>query len=418
MSEVSRFDVVVVGAGPAGLHAAFALGRKTSSVAIIDQTVTPGGQIWRRDIAAGYPPHKAWLINAIAERATFIGGAGVIDATTQDGRHRLLLERSGRAFTVETGTLILATGARELFLPFPGWTLPGVVGVGGLQALMKSGFDVRDKRIVVAGSGPLLVAVAATAMRKGADVVAVLEQASMPTMARFALHLAVRPLTVWEAMGHLQQLGGGVLRVGAWVTRVVGQERVERAIVSDGQNSSPLDCDLLATGYGLVPNTEVARRLGCAVDARGIVVDRGQRTSIDGIFAAGECTGIAGVDEAMRQGIRAAVFAGNSSLSTHHPKERWVSRWGRILEHSFAPRPEVLALATPETIVCRCEDVRLSDIDSTSSSREAKLYARAGMGACQGRVCGAALNHLRGWSPDSVRPPLQPATLSSLLGAS
>src|SRR6476469_793099 len=167
MADASRFDVVVVGAGPAGLTAAFSAARRTSSVAIVDQAEHVGGQIWRRDVIDGHPRNRRWLVDAVGERATFIGGATVVDATTTGGRHELLLEKAGRSFRVQTGTLILATGARELFLPFHGWTLPGVVGVGGLQALMKSGLDVRGKRIVISGTGPLLVAVAAAAVKRG-----------------------------------------------------------------------------------------------------------------------------------------------------------------------------------------------------------------------------------------------------------
>jgi NADPH-dependent 2,4-dienoyl-CoA reductase/sulfur reductase-like enzyme len=418
MPDVSRFDVVVVGAGPAGLHAAFAASRRTSSIAVLDQSPMPGGQIWRRDVAAGYPRDKQWLVDAVMSRATFIGGANVIDASSANGRHRLLVEQSGRSFTVETGTLILATGARELFLPFPGWTLPGVVGAGGLQALMKSGLDVRGKRIVVAGTGPLLVAVAATAVKKGADVVAVLEQASLEAMMRFGLQLAIRPFTTFEALGHLQHLGGGTLRLGTWVTSASGTGRVERITMSDGGASSHVDCDLLAVGYGLIPNTELARRLGCEVGARGIVVDGARCTSVEGIFAAGECIGVAGVDQAIQDGSLAAIMATNTSLLDSQRRRRRRRTWGAILDRTFALRPEVLALAKPDTVVCRCEDVRLRDLDSLGSARQAKLYTRAGMGPCQGRVCGAALQAMCNWPADSVRPPLQPAAISSLLGAS
>src|SRR4051812_42989674 len=183
MADVSRFDVVILGAGPAGIAATqFAL-FGTSSIAVIDQSPEPGGQIWRRDSSASRPANA--LIESVQDRATFIGGASVVDAVTENGAHRLLVQRGDTAMIVESATLILAPGARELFLPFPGWTLPGVVGVGGLQALMKSGLDVRGRRIVVAGSGPLLLAVAAAAAKKGADVIAVVEQAGLPAMARF-----------------------------------------------------------------------------------------------------------------------------------------------------------------------------------------------------------------------------------------
>jgi NADPH-dependent 2,4-dienoyl-CoA reductase/sulfur reductase-like enzyme len=238
-------------------------------------------------------------------------------------------------------------------------------------------------------------------------------------MARFSVHLASRPVIAFSALRYVQQLGGGVLDYGKWVSRAQGEGALRAVTVAAPDESSEIDCDLLATGYGLVPNTEVARRLGCEVRAGNIVVDQMQRTSVAGVYAAGECTGVAGVDKAKQEG----EIAGNSAVGqpVNRLQQIMLQRsreWGRILDRTFAPRPEVLALATPDTIICRCEDVRLRDIDSASSSRQAKLYARAGMGACQGRVCGAALQQMFGWTNDSVRAPLQPAALSSFLGAS
>lgn len=415
MTDVTRFDVVIVGAGPAGLLAAHAAGGHTSSIAVIDQAPAPGGQIWRRDV--GEPGVELrGLEDAVFQRATFIGGATVIDAATTGGRHRLLIEREGVAFAVESATVILATGARELFLPFPGWTLPGVMGVGALQAMMKSGYSVRGRRVVVAGSGPLLLAVAAAAVRKGAEVVAVIEQAPLRSMLRFGGQLAMRPSTAIQGLGYLQELPGGVLQFGKWVATAIGSRRLESVTVADGSRASRLDCEILASGYGLVPNTEVARRLGCLVTGSGITVDEALRTSVPGVFAAGECVGIAGVDAAYSEGL----LAGLSAVGAVRPAGPvWISRWRRqwqgVLATTFAPRREVLTLSRPDTIVCRCEDVRMRDVASASSAREAKLYTRAGMGACQGRVCGAALQAIRGWRPDTVRAPLQPASVSTLM---
>jgi NADPH-dependent 2,4-dienoyl-CoA reductase/sulfur reductase-like enzyme len=413
MPDVSRFDIAIVGAGPAGIRAARAAAGATSSIVVIDQSPAPGGQIWRRDISDP-ATHVDWL----PESTTFLGSATVVDGVTAGGRHRLLVEQHGRSFTIETATLILATGARELFLPFPGWTLPGVVGVGGLQALMKSGLDVRGKRIVIAGSGPLLLPVASTAVARGADVAAVIEQVPLGSMARFSLQLLTHPVIGFSALHYLQSLGGGVLQYGRWVAAADGNSRV-RSVAVGGDHSSRIDCDLLATGYGLVPNTELAKRLGCDVQGGAIVVDAQQRTSIEGVFAAGECTGVGGVSSASTEGtIAGGVAVGRASIGIVNLLRSRARRWGQILDHTFAPRPEVLALARPDTIVCRCEDVRLGDLDPSWSPRQAKLYARAGMGACQGRVCGAALQRMFGWTADSVRPPLQPTPVSSLLGAS
>lgn len=413
MTDLLRFDVVIVGAGPAGLSAAMAASAHTSSVAMVDMNAAPGGQIWRRDVSAGVHPYA----EVVAGRVSYIGGATVVDVMTLEGRHRLELQRGDRAFAIETATVVLATGARELFLPFPGWTLPGVLGVGGFQAMMKSGLDVRGRRVVIAGTGPLLVAVAASAVRKGADVVAVVEQASWARMARFGLKVAMRPRIAYEALAYMQHLNGGVMRFGSWVSEARGADRVDTVMIDTPGNREEIECDFLCTGYGLVPNTEVARRFGCATSAHGIIVDHMQETSVSGVFAAGECTGVAGVHKAIHEGR----LAGFAAVGEFEDSSAWLrdraSRWGAVLHDVFALRPELLGLARSNTIVCRCEDVRLGAIDPTWSPRQAKLYSRAGMGACQGRVCGAALQRMFEWPDDTVRPPLHPTTVSTLLGA-
>lgn len=417
MTDLSRFDVVIVGAGPAGLVAADRASEHTSSIAVIDQGAAPGGQIWRRDVTD--PSSRVPMTEVAMRRTTFIGEATVVDGVTSDAKHRLTVQQAGRVMTIETATLILATGARELFLPFPGWTLPGVFGVGGLQAMMKSGLDVRGRRVVIAGTGPLMHPVAATAVKKGAEVIALIEQRTLRDMVRFGARLAGHPVIAREALMYLQKLGGGVLDFGKWVKATHGHNNLTGVTITDGITEGRVDCDILATGYGLVPNTELARRLGCEITTEGIVVDGHQRTSIPGIYAAGECTGVAGISKATAEGrVAGQAATGGSPAFAMRVRLRSARQWGRILDRTFALRPELLDLAEPETIVCRCEDVRRGAIDPTWSPRQAKLYTRAGMGPCQGRVCGAALQHMFGWPEDTVRPPLQPATISSLLGAS
>jgi D-hydroxyproline dehydrogenase subunit alpha len=318
--------------------------------------------------------------------------------------------------------VIVATGGRELFLPFPGWTLPGVSGVGGLQALVKSGVDVRGKRVVVAGSGPLLLAVAHTLADRGASVQAVVEQADSATVFRFARGLWRHPGKLWQAM----RLRASTLAVpywtGAWPVRaeaVSGREpRLGAVTLFDGRQELRVECDLLACGFGLVPNLHLAWNLGARIE-RGsggcaVVVDDLMKSGR--VWAAGEPLGIGGVETALVEGqIAGLAAAGREDEARRLIPARTRSRaFAARLAEAFTLRPEVKVLAKLETIVCRCEDVPWGRIKACGSWREAKLQTRCGMGSCQGRVCGSAVEALTGWAVGDVRAPVSPVATRAL----
>ncbi len=168
-----RFDVAVVGAGPAGIAAALAAADSGRTVGLIDDNPAAGGQIWRAAYNSARPSASSiWFDRLNKSAVQIVRGARVFHAATGE----LAAESDDSAIQISYGKLILATGARELFLPFPGWTLPNVMGAGGLQALVKSGLDISGKRIVIAGTGPLLLAVAAYARKCGAKVIGICEQ--------------------------------------------------------------------------------------------------------------------------------------------------------------------------------------------------------------------------------------------------
>jgi D-hydroxyproline dehydrogenase subunit alpha len=414
MSEVSS-DIVIVGAGPAGLAAACVAAESGSRVTLLDETPWLGGQIWRgKTASADRSGAASWL-----ERLRR-SGAQVLDRTSVFGCPEpglLLAEAEGQSRKVRWKRLVIATGARELFLPFPGWTLPGVMGAGGLLNLAKTGWPVNGRRIVVAGSGPLLLAAAEGLARRGGRVVAVIEQAPLGQVARFALGLYRHPSKLWQ--GFVLRLGlmGIPFQFGAWPIKVTGGDQVRSVSFSDGRRTWSVDCDLLACGFGLVPNVELAVVLGCALEQGFVRVDDYQCTSAPGIYCAGEPTGIAGADAALVQG-QIAGFAASDRLDGAQTllsqRARWAS-FGEALARSFALRPELKSLAADDTMVCRCEDVSLGRLRQFSGWREAKLQTRCGMGPCQGRVCGPATEVILGWSPGSVRPPILPARVTSLI---
>lgn len=415
MTERLRADVTVVGAGPAGLAAAAAAAEVGARVLVLDEAPQAGGQIWR-----GRAPRAAhrWLAALDSPGVTWRPGASIVDAP---GAGQLLAVQAGRALHVESGRLVLATGARELFLPFPGWTLPNVLGVGAVQALVKGGLDVRGRRVVLAGSGPLLMPAALTLRKARARLALVAEQAAPEVVQRFTLGLLRTPAKLLAGAAYLARLLPTRYRTGVWVLAAHGSARVESVTLTDGHVTWQLPCDVLACGYGLLPNLELPRLLGCALTTgdlglEAVVVDARQATSVSGVFAAGETTGVKGVEAALVEGH----LAGRAAAGQPRQEARWRraqvrgQRFAATLARTFAPRAELRARVQADTLVCRCEDVTSARLAGFPNARAAKLVTRAGMGACQGRVCGPATRFLCGYGLDNVRAPLVPAPLNVL----
>ncbi|MDB5846452.1 MAG: pyridine nucleotide-disulfide oxidoreductase [Rhodoferax sp.] len=415
-ASLEHCDLLVIGAGPAGMAAALAAAPSGASIVVIDDNPVPGGQIWRDGPGADLPVAALQRRNAMARCANIrvVSGTKVVAAT---GPHELLLENAERGWRMGWQQLILCTGARELLLPFPGWTLPGVTGAGALQALVKSGLPVAGERIVVAGSGPLLLAAAATARKAGAQVLRIAEQAAFGAVAGFALRLARWPGKAVQSLGLLST----AYRTGSHITEATGQGRVASARLRRADGTvEDIACERIACGFGLVPNTELGQLLGCALTVRhgvsALAVDASQATSVPGIFAAGENTGVGGSERALVQGAMAGHAAvGNlAAVAALQPQlASWQDFADRLHRH-FALADGLRQLAAPDTLVCRCEDVAQAALSARSGWTDAKLHTRCGMGACQGRVCGAATQFMFGWATPAPRVPLSPVRVGTL----
>jgi D-hydroxyproline dehydrogenase subunit alpha len=419
-------EVLVVGGGPAGIAAACCSSESGRKVILADENPAFGGQIWRTEPGASNKRAERrnsaefWLSRLARCGASVLPGAAAFDA---DAKPRFVrFEREHSVLEIHYDALVIATGARERFLPFPGWTLPGVYGAGGLQALAKGGFPVRGRRIVVAGTGPLLMAAAGMLGEHGADILMVLEQANWRSMARFGLKLAAFPGKLLEAARLMAHAGGVPFRPGWWVCEAGGDGRLEWVTLTNGERASRVDCEMLACGYGLVPNSELARFLGCRIAHGGggagahvVEVDGRQRTSVESIFACGEVTGIGGAELSLVEGSIAGYAACGhwSELRRLEPVRERYQCFAREMETAFALRAELRGLATSATVVCRCEDVTTSELSEFGSWREAKLAARCGMGPCQARTCGPAVEFLLGWRAEGVRPPITTVRLGS-----
>jgi NADPH-dependent 2,4-dienoyl-CoA reductase/sulfur reductase-like enzyme len=412
------FDLLVVGAGPGGLAAAATAAEAGMRVCLLDDNPSAGGQIWRGSVGQKSTSAAAqWLSRIKNSRVTTrFGWRAVAEPATRV----LRIEQPGECADIEYSSLVLATGARELFLPFPGWTLPGVYGVGGLQAFVKSGLSIRGKRVVIAGTGPLLLAVAAHLRAAGAQIVSVVEQAPIKRLAKFSLGLLRGHAgKLIEGAGYAWHTAGIPYRTNAWVTRGQGNGRLERVTVRSGSRWLEVEADMLAIGFHLVPNTELAQLLHCELEGSYVRVDEQQQTSVKGIYCVGEATGIGGVDKAQIEGRIAALAAAgrlDQAGALFQIRDRQ-KRFVRNLAAAFALRDELRTLATPETLACRCEDVSYRALSQCGSWREAKLHTRCGMGPCQGRICGPATEFLFGWKASTPRPPLFPVDVATLVGS-
>lgn len=425
MAASRSFDVLIVGAGPAGMAAMAAVAAKAPlswTIGVVDDNPSPGGQIWRGESSESlsHEPHSRfrfvqWQARLGVNAFDFFSGTQILGALEPGA---VLADVAGNAIELRYRRLILATGARELFLPFPGWTLPNVMGAGGLQAMVKSGLPIEGKRVVVAGSGPLLLAVADYLRRRKAKVRLVAEQAPAGRVARFGLGLWREPRKLAQAVGLALATGNIPIRLGCWPMEAEGTDRLEAVTVTDGRRTWREPCDYLACGFGLVPNVELPAALGCAQAKGSIVVDVFQRTSVPGVFAAGEVTGIGGLDRSLVEGEVAGLAASGDEAGARFlfPRRDRARAFARRLDRAYALRDELRSLPRPDTIVCRCEDVAHASLVPYTSWTEAKLQTRCGMGPCQGRVCGSAAGVLYGWSRTSIRPPVFPSDLGHLAG--
>ncbi|MFF9115094.1 NAD(P)/FAD-dependent oxidoreductase [Streptomyces massasporeus] len=433
-----RTDLVVIGAGPAGLAAALAASARGVRVALVDAAAHIGGQFYRQPAAplgTGRPEalHHQWRT---WERLRDGLAASAVRVLTE--HHVWCVERTPDAFTVHAllgpeqeksvevhaRAVLLATGGYEHVLPFPGWTLPGVVTAGGAQAMLKGSLVVPGHRAVVAGSGPLLLPVATGLAAAGVEVAALVESTDPRRLARHTPALAGKlPEGAGYAAGLLRHRVPALTR--HTVVRAHGDDRLTgvtvAALDADGRvrpgTARHLPCDTLAVGHGMLPHTDLAETLGCRLDGLTVAVDTEQRTDVPGVWAAGEATGIGGAALALAEGH----IAGSSAAAHLHGtapdpapaalKARTkLRRSAAALESACAPPAHWPEQLTEDTVVCRCEEVTAGSVREAldlgaGDERTVKLLTRAGMGWCQGRMCGTAIARLAGRAPTPAKRP-------------
>jgi thioredoxin reductase len=456
---VIETDLAIVGAGPAGLAAASEALRHGLAVTVLDDNPTPGGQYFRQPppalARAAHAPRDAdharadTLFAALEHPGLrYLADAVVWDAPAPGV---LAYARGADSGRVHARATIIAAGAVERAVPFPGWTLPGVVTAGGVQNLVKSQRLLPGRRFLVVGNGPLLLVAAQSILLAGGTVVEVLEAAAPGRAWRAAGGLLAAPALLRKGAGYRSGLwrAGVPLRSGHTIVEARGGvDGVEGALVApidrsgrlDRARARPLAVDTIVAGFGLVPSVELTRLLGCrhGWDARrgGVVPERSAdlETTVSGVFAVGDGAGIGGAEVALAEGRLAGLLAaarlrpGRASADERAARRR-LARLHRVRDAVaalWAPPASFLELLTLDTIVCRCEEVRARDLGAVLEDgvEPVKAFTRVGMGRCQGRNCLATVTALvaraRGvlpadLTPPRARPPARPIPLGDLL---
>ncbi|MGU7856288.1 FAD-dependent oxidoreductase [Burkholderia orbicola] len=424
---------VIVGAGPAGVRAAEALVDAGLRPVVIDENARWGGQIYRQPPAnAAFVRGKRTLYGFEAAKADAVHRTMAALLPHVDyrpntlawscGASRVDTLQDGREVTVPYSHLIVASGATDRMLPVPGWTLAGVYTLGGAQVALKAQGCAIGRRIVFAGTGPLLYLVAYQYAKAGAHVAAVLDTSPLRRQAGAAPALLRMPSIFAKGLYYHGWLRahGVAIETGVTLERVLGDQHVTglawRAAGDSAQPAPPrvLDCDALGLGFGLRSETQLADLAGCRFGFDPLnrawlpERDAAGRTSVRGLYVAGDGANIAGADAAEASGRRAALaLLDDAGIASRSPSgqpdaaalERTLARIGAFragLEAAFAPPVEQAARCPDDTIVCRCEEIDAGTLrrcvreGAATELNRLKALTRVGMGRCQGRMCGDA----------------------------
>ncbi|MCC6146286.1 MAG: FAD-dependent oxidoreductase [Anaerolineaceae bacterium] len=458
MSE--SVELVVIGAGPAGIEAAVAAAQAGAEVTLIDSSPRPGGQYFKQiskafqsDDHTEHQREAQELFQKLASsnvrvlQDTLVWG---IFEGAQPDTWLLTLHGSQAPARLSARAVVIAAGAYDRSIPFPGWDLPGVMTAGAVLTMIKNQRVLPGRRVLLSGTGPLQLEAAAQLVEAGAEVVGVLESASRLIWRGIPYLPALwgQWARMREGWGYLKTLAGARVpyRLGWSVIAAHGEERVNEVVFArlDPQGRPILQSrktgkvDTVVAGYSLTPSTELFRLLDCEMifdSGRGGFLPRRNEnleTSREGIYAAGDCAGIGGAPmsrmEGRIAGCAAALRLGHGGEDQNHQGKtalRRERRFAKMLGDLFSPPAGLYTLAKEDTILCRCEQVTLGQIREAftfgaQTITDVKNITRSGMGNCQGRTCGSIIAQIMAAETNrkpedvryyNIRPPVHPVPL-------
>jgi thioredoxin reductase/bacterioferritin-associated ferredoxin len=467
---LKELELVILGAGPGGLAAAIEASRAGASVTLLDENPKPGGQIYRqfhegfrltdpRILGHDYVRGLKLLeeFKSVHDRVVLLDGAlvwGIFNG------NEVAFYHGENSYSVRYKKLIIAAGAYDRPVPFPGWTLPGVFTAGGAQTLVKTQRVLPGEKFLLAGTGPLQLALATQIADAGGRVEAIAEAGHVENWFK----LVASALGQWQLLSDALRYLWGIrkARIPLWRNHTIvearGDGQVEEAVVAQvdgdwrpmGGTRKTLKVDTICVGYGFVPSVELTRLAGCEhryeprLGGWIPVRDHNMETSVPGVYAVGDCTGVAGSLVAVEEGRIAGISAGRSlghlsaedaRKSTEPCRRRLggLMRLRGVLDEVSVPRPGLFELAKDDTIVCRCEEITLGQIkealaegafaEDATDMRGVKRTTRMGMGPCQGRMCTPAIQEIiarekkllpERIGPLNPRPPVKPVPLKAL----